>query len=152
MTTMEVYWKESYNIILIMGRWAWGRSSSTAALCESSRAIRVGKRKKKSPYILPKTNKDLDDAFLLLKTFFGQAMDKKWVGLRVILYVCSWNQRYVGWELGFYYFSSSLDASTMFEYGPKSLISWHCQRLFFRLSIDYFLPFFMHWSQCWAPK
>lgn len=22
MTTMEVYWKESYNIILIMGRWA----------------------------------------------------------------------------------------------------------------------------------
>jgi hypothetical protein len=72
MTTMEVYWKESYNIILIMGRWAWG-SSSTAALCESSRAIRVGKRKKKKPIYIARleTNKDCwDDAFLLLKTFF----------------------------------------------------------------------------------
>lgn len=58
-----------------MGRWAWGSSSiwSSAALCESSRAIRVGKRKKKKPiYIAPVvgSSSDLDDAFLLLKTFF----------------------------------------------------------------------------------
>lgn len=91
---MEVYWKESYNIILIMGRWAWGSSSiwSSAALCESSRAIRVGKRKKKKPiYIAPVvgSSSDLDDAFLLLKTFFlllGVFGIAKEGG---ILYVCS---------------------------------------------------------------
>ena len=78
MTTMEVYWKESYNIILIMGRWAWG-SSSTAALCESSRAIRVGKRKKKSPYILLDSRPTRTAGMMLFyysRLFFGQAMDK----------------------------------------------------------------------------
>ena len=86
MTTMEVYWKESYNIILIMGRWAWG-SSSTAALCESSRAIRVGKRKKKKPiYIAPVVGSRMMLFYysrLLLLGVFGIAKEGG------ILYVCS---------------------------------------------------------------
>ena len=80
MTTMEVYWKESYNIILIMGRWALAAMRKQKGEFERAQCTHKRAKRDAAWFVFRSTGKMDYTARLLGSTGICKAGRKTWRG------------------------------------------------------------------------